>query len=586
MLGLKGRGKTTLRKRKKNETTEITLHINTYFAIIYPVQKEKPNLKIGFDFGMTNSTISFYDAESNGLINFTPDPAANGYIPTIVSYNKNKPDEVLIGNAAKTKLTAKSFDTYENFKLRLGKRFNEVIEGKNKTPNEVAHDFINKFLALFKESHNEIQNIVMTVPATWIREQSNQTARENIENIFTSLGYGEEKFCLESEPIAAAAYFCHAYKIKNDKNTNHGENGYNGFITVIDYGGGTLDVTLCEVTNGMSIKVLEQHGFGEDNQTNGRAGVAFDEAVIEKLIADNNLAIEKGSRSFINLRNSFEEQKRLQCPKITEQLKYYFVKPAILEGEVLFSLIYNNDGDEVDVHCEDLVYCFNKINAPVLNESLVKIQQFYDTYDGIDSSSQNNFRVLLVGGFSNFYAVEAKVREFFNSPVGSKDKRFEQPFSLINRSFAISRGAALIARDMIIPEYTCPYNIGYIVVERDIMDQWTDRDVLVIKKGTKIADIKSAVFPPGRCVKVQHESGKLRIFMDDGRSNNEGRLQAAVDKSVIELFPNIENTDNEYKVGFSVNKNLIPTIHISDKYGNVTHTSLSKLLERIGIMQK
>ena len=539
-------------------------------------------MKIGLDFGMTNSTISFYDAESNGLINFQPDAAVNAYIPTIISYNNNKLDEIFIGRAAKANILSKSFDTYENFKLLLGKRFDEVITGKKKKPKEVAQDFIKKLLELFKKSLNkDIQGIVMTVPDTWIRERSNQTARDNIENIFTALGYEEHEFHLESEPIAAAAYFCHAYKIHD---TNQNKSNYNGFITVIDYGGGTLDVTLCEATDGKHIKVLERHGFGEDNETNGRAGVAFDEAVIEKIIEDNNLKIEKNSRNFINLRNNFEEQKRLQCSKITEQLKEYYDDPAILEGEVLFSLVYNYDGDEVDVHCEDLVHCFNKVNAPVLNDSLVKIQQFFNAH-GVDSSAQNNFRVLLVGGFSNFYAVEAKVRAFFNSPIGSKDKRFEQPFSIINRSFAISRGAALIAEGMQKPIHTCPYNIGFVFGAIGERDQVIDRDVLIIEKGIEIDKIKSVVFSPNT-YQVTHRSGKLRIFMDDGRPNNEGRLQVAVDGSAEELFPNIDDAGNEYKVGFSVNKNLIPTIHVSDKNGNLTQTSLSKLLERIGIMQK
>jgi len=122
-------------------------------------------LKIGLDFGMTNSTISFYDVESNGLINFKPNPASNDYIPTIISYNIKNPSEVFIGNAAKTNLLSKSFDAYENFKLLLGKKFDEVIAGKNKKPKELAQDFIKKLLELFKESQNkDIEGIVMTVP--------------------------------------------------------------------------------------------------------------------------------------------------------------------------------------------------------------------------------------------------------------------------------------------------------------------------------------------------------------------------------------------------------------------------------------
>jgi molecular chaperone DnaK len=228
--------------------------------------------------------------------------------------------------------------------------------------------------------------------------------------------------------------------------------------------------------------------------------------------------------------------------------------------------------------------CFNEINAPVLRDSLVKIQEYYKVHN-IESSAQDNFRVLLAGGFSNFYAVEATVRDFFKSSVGVKDKRFEQPFKNVNRSFAISRGAALIAQGMVEPIHVCPYNIGYIYCEPGEADQYIDKDAPVIEKGTKIADVKSPKFSD-ITVRVRHKSGKFRIFMDDGRPNGEGRLQAALDESVTELFPSINDMGNEYKVGFSLNKNLVPTIYVKDAHGKETQTSLNKLLERISVTRK
>ena len=539
---------------------------------------------IGFDFGTTNSTISYYDAESKSLDSFRLSASANDYIPTVISYSNKKENDVSIGITAKGNLTSKSYETYENFKLRLGRNFNEIIEGKTKTPIEVARDFITKLLATYKsEQHiDDIECVVMTVPETWFKESSNQTARENIEGIYTEIGFSDFAFQLESEPVAAAAYFCWAYN--NDIKTNPKTEKYNGFITVVDYGGGTLDVTLCEVVNGDNIKILERCGFGEYNETNGCAGVAFDEAVIEKVIKDNDLSISKDSPRFLKFRNSFEERKIAERDKITESLGYYYDDPAIMEGEVLFSLEYNDDGDVVDIFCEDLVECFNRINAPVLSDSLNQTKQFFDAHK-IDSSAQGNFRVLLVGGFSNFYSVEAEVRKFFGSNTERIDKRFEQPFQTRNRSLAISRGAALIAQKVIKVDHTCTHNIGYIVVARDEQDRWIDKDVLVINKGEKLSEVKEAVFSEAT-IQVRHKSGVLRIFMDDGRPNNAGRIQAALDESVRELFPNVDNKDNEYKVGFSVNKNLVPTIHIRDKSGVKESRSLNKLLERISIMQK
>jgi molecular chaperone DnaK len=539
---------------------------------------------IGLDFGTTNSTISYFNEESGTLDSFQARERDLNYIPTVVAYNKNKNNEISIGVGAKKKITSKDFEAYEYFKLRLGKNFDEVIEGKSRTPSQVTYDFIEELLETYKagQNINEIDGIVMTVPETWFREASNRTATENIEGMFKKLGYGEFNFQLESEPVAAAAYFCWAYE--RNKETNPQGIKYNGFITVIDYGGGTLDVTLCEVLKDGTIRILERCGFGEYNETNGCAGVAFDEAVVEKLIHDKNLPIQKGTPKFVDLRNKFEDAKITDCDPITEGLKYYYDDPAIVEGDTLFSFEYNVDEDPIKVTCKDLDSCFSKVNAPRLKESLNQIKQFFFAHN-IDSSKQENFKVLMVGGFSNFFAVEKEVREFFDSKVDYIDKRFEQPFPVRNRALSISRGAALIAAEVISVVHTCTHSYGYIVVAKGESDRWVDKYVTVIEKGIDIKEIVKPVFIEAT-VQVKHKSGILRIFEDDGRPDNAGRRNIALDESVNDLFPNLGDRDNEYQIGFSINKNQIPTIHIKDKRGTVKSTSLNKLFERIGITQK
>jgi len=527
-------------------------------------------MKIGFDFGMTNSTISFFDDEKR-LINFRLHAADNDYIPTVISYNIRRPGDISIGLSARGNITDKDFDTYEKFKLKLGTSFSEPMPGKTKTPIDITHDFLDSFLKEFKEDQGEdIDGIVMTVPATWVKESSNQTAMENIEKIFSKMGY-ESEIQLESEPVAAAVFFCHSYKNKHNMD-------YNGFITVIDYGGGTLDVTLCKA-DGKTVNVLERYGYGEDNETKGQAGVAFDEAVTDKLIADNKLGIKPGSPSYIRLRDQFERKKIIER-KVTEYLKLYFDDPSILEGEHIFSLEYQDE--QIKVTCEDLVHCFEKVNAPALKASLNGAKEFFKAHQ-IDDTSQDNFKVLLVGGFSNFYAVEKVVREFFGSLSGIEDKRFEQPFPTMNRSFAISRGAALIAQNIYEPVHTCPYNIGYVTYSIK-GDNFEAEDKPVIQKGTKLADVKTAVFSD-IVLKVAHTAASLRVFFDDGRPDGVGRRQLKVEESISELFPNI-SADNEYRVGFSLNRNTVPTLHIVDKNGNEVKTSLFKLYEKLSIIEK
>jgi molecular chaperone DnaK len=182
--------------------------------------------------------------------------------------------------------------------------------------------------------------------------------------------------------------------------------------------------------------------------------------------------------------------------------------------------------------------------------------------------------------------VEEQVKNFFGaSSRYGEDKRFERPFGEINRTLAISRGAALIAQQVIIPVYTCDRNIGYIVAFKNKAGVWEDKDVIVVEKGTNIAELSEPQYSETR-VSIQLKTGKLRIFIDDGRPNGIGRTPMALDEKIRDIFPNADDSDNKYYIGFSVDRNLIPTIHIKDKANNTTQTSLNRLLERIAVIEK
>ena len=535
---------------------------------------------IGFDFGTTNSTISFYNQETKTLDCFQMSAGSTEYIPTVVAY---KGTEIFIGDIAKKDMVKKGYESYAHFKLRLGQNAHQTIPGKSKTPLEVTSDYIRILLEEYQTNQNidHIDGIVMTVPETWFREASNRTARENIEAVYRSLGYDiESQFQLESEPVAAAGYFCWSYAHSREKNPEG--TPYAGYIVVVDYGGGTLDVTLCRVENGERIQILERCGYGEYNQTNGCAGVAFDEAVVERVCKVNHIPVDKTDRKYIRLCAAFEREKIAETKHVTEMMKLYYSDPSIVEGEVLLTLEYEDD--ELPVYCEDLATCFAQINQPVLEESLRQIRSYFKVH-GVDSGSQEHFKVLTVGGFSNFYCVEETVRKAFGSRTGLADKRFDQVFTVNNKSLAIAKGAALIAQKVVRVDHTCTHDIGFIVVRPDDDDHWVDTDIKIIEKGMKLSEVKSPIYAPNK-VQVRLKSGVFRIFLDDGRADGSGRTQAALDESVGEIFPNMDDLNNEYQIGFSVDKNLIPTLHIRDRSGKVNQVLLNSLLARIAVQEK
>lgn len=536
--------------------------------------------QIGFDFGTTNSTIGYYNEEIKALDCFQISANSTEYIPTVVAY---KNEEYSIGNIAKKNITKKGYEAYEHFKLKLGQTADEVIDGKDKSSIKVAYDYIKMLLEEYKTNQNisEIDAIVMTVPEVWFRESSNRIARENIESIYKRLGYDiETQIQLESEPVAAAGYFCWAYANSKEKNPTGSK--YVGNIIVIDYGGGTLDVTLCGVENGEKIKVLERSGYGEYNSMNGCGGVAFDKAVVERICRNNNIDISKEERKFTKLCAAFEEEKITDTNRITERMKLYYNDPSIVEDEVLLTIEFNDE--ELPVYCKDLDECFSLVNKPVLEKSLEQIKALLKTRK-VDSASQEHFKILMVGGFSNFYCVEETVRKAFGSRAGLVDKRFDQVFTINNKSLAIAKGAALIARKIVKVEHTCTHDIGFVAVRSDDDYHWIDTDICVINKGMKLAETREPIYAPN-VIQPRLKSGEIRVFLDDGREDGAGRMQAALDEKVGEIFPNMDDVDNEYQIGFSVDKNLIPTLHIRDRHNKVESLSLNSLLSRISIREK
>jgi len=544
---------------------------------------------IGLDFGTTNSILCYHDSETDKIDTFELIPGKSDFIPTIVAYDN---DSVFIGEVAKSTIFKKNYDTYSNFKLKLGKDFNMPIHESGRTPHQVAKDFIEKLLDSYKKQKNtgNFDKIVMTIPAAWSRENSNLAVRENIKSIYDELGYGNV-ITIESEPVAAAAYFCEVYKSNKE---NPKCEPYEGFILVVDFGGGTLDTTLCKVepkeNKREEIQILECCGFGEYTKTNGCAGVAFDEAVVEHLIKKHGLDIKKyksdsQERTFkyTELCQKFEEEK-IQDLKITESFKKYFKGtngPRLVEGKgrELFSIVYDmNSGESIDVYCEDLIICFNEVNKPHLEKSLEEIVKYFHKHN-VDIESQEKFKVLLVGGFSNFCPVEQTVRKFlFDVSMTDADYRLPETITKYNRSYAIAKGAFYIAKnDNVV--HTCDHEIGFIA---RVNHSQKPSDVPVIKHGVNIKDVSVPQWTEKYKFSMNLGAAKIPVYMNPRRSDGLGRIEGSIG-TASELFPNLEDKENMYEISFSVDRNMIPTIYARDRHGNEKQKYLKNFVEDSGI---
>ncbi|MCL2062035.1 MAG: Hsp70 family protein [Firmicutes bacterium] len=513
--------------------------------------------KIGFDFGTTNSMISYFDSKDKKIEPFSID-GHEYYLPTIISYKK-KDNRQVIGSAAKSNIGDSDYETHKRFKLFLGADFDKSIHDSNKTPLQITEDYIVNLLELYREKQNldALDAVVMTVPAVWRRERRNVAAVDNIMTIFRNKGISAK---LESEPEAACVYFCWAYEQAN-------RNKFEGHALVIDFGGGTLDLALCRLAK-EGLGVLEIAGYGEHDENNGCAGVAFDEAVVSSLISKINknfVRDKKYNKALIE----FERKKIHNCAEISEKIDLYYDDPSLVEGDVIFKIDYGDE--ELKVETRDMVDAFKKVNLEHLKQALVEMQGYFSAHQVNAGSQSEKFKVLLVGGFSNFHCVKKEVMEFFGSKIDSDDVRFQICFPEMDRSYAISKGAALVAEEIIPIVQKSHFAYGVVANGLDYIE--------VLPKGKNLSEARTPVYSKVK-FSAKLRTAKPEIFLDDSRRKRKIKL----DRNNEELFPNFsvgDVADKRYQIGFSLDASEIPTLHIKDQNGNEKKHSLNKIIESL-----
>lgn len=365
-----------------------------------------------------------------------------------------------------------------------------------------------------------------------------------------------------SEPVAASAYFVYKYRDK------HKGAPFNGHVLVCDYGGGTLDLSL-SLVEAEKITILERTGKGHDDNTFGRAGIAFDEAVVTQVYKRNTgKTINRTDPIFPKLMTEFEESKIDHKEDVDKALKQH-IRESSLDKKV-FKV------HDMVFLASDLTGAFEQVIKPDLLKALNEMKGYFHAHN-VNQFDENRFRVVMAGGFSSFYLVDRTVKDFFGSKT-DKDGRFDSCFTVEDTALAISKGAALVANDKINIESTCPVSMGIQVRQKDrqgiMEDKFTDR--VVLKKGVKLSDYTKPVFLPRPVEIGDPAKSKIVVFVGD-----ENRHYIRLEHNTDQLFHNVHNTSNHWKIGFSVDENSLFTFHTVDSSGNAKDTLLGDLLEKV-----
>ncbi len=204
---------------------------------------------IGFDFGTTNSLISIVEG---GRCIPILDRGTNLPHPSVLCYEG---DQIIVGRKAKERLSTAGIGVIGNIvsspKSLLGKN-KEYVEGVARSPKEMVAEIV-RFVK--KEAQAQLpgdyDSAVVTIPVNM-----NGSGRKNLREAFRMAGLNIVQFI--HEPLAAL--YGHLRTKENFEDELRRLNGE--LVLVFDWGGGTLDLTVCQIVDGMLVQLMND-GFSD-----------------------------------------------------------------------------------------------------------------------------------------------------------------------------------------------------------------------------------------------------------------------------------------------------------------------------------
>ncbi len=319
---------------------------------------------LGIDLGTTNSLVGVVDS---GFPILFADKNGSRITPSVVSYS---PDDVpIVGEAAKRMLSIFPESTIASVKRKMGSKKSYHIHGKSMTPEQVSADILIHLRDVAEEASGEnFSKAVITVPAYFNDAQRTSTKR-------AAEIAGMEVVRIISEPTAAAI----AYGL--DKM------GDKSRIAVYDLGGGTFDVSILELSDGV-FQVLSTSGdteLGGDDVDAVLADFIYHKAENKKL-----------SEASVEMKIIFSNAAR-RCKEALSLAKEYELKIPFYDGQKSFEMIFGLD-------------LFNQLVTPLI-ERTVKHCQKALMDSGLEKKDLDS--IILVGGSSRILKVHDLVEQFF-----------------------------------------------------------------------------------------------------------------------------------------------------------------------------
>ena len=393
---------------------------------------------IGIDLGTTNSCVAVLEGGEPKVI---PNAEGNRTTPSVVAF---KGDEELVGEVAKRQAVTNVKNTISSIKRKMGTNEKVEANGKKWTPEEISAKILGK-LKKDAESYlgEKVTKAVITVPAYF-----NDAERQATKNAGKIAGLEVERII--NEPTAAAL----AYGLdKQDKLQT---------ILVYDLGGGTFDVSILELGDG----VFEVKATSGNNHLGGDD---FDERIVNYLVdefkKENGIDLSKDKMALQRIKDAAEKAKKDLSGMTTAQISLPFIAQND-DGPVHLDM--NLTKAKFEDLCRDLFDSTLKPVKDALKEAKLKASD-------ID-------KVILVGGSTRI----PYIQELVKKELGQEPNKSVNPDEVVAMGAAIQGGVLTGEVDDIVLLDVTPLSLG-IETLGNVM-------TVLIPRNTTIPTSKSQVF--------------------------------------------------------------------------------------------
>ncbi|MEZ4887330.1 MAG: Fe-S protein assembly chaperone HscA [Chitinophagales bacterium] len=408
------------------------ISINIKQGTLLENESAQKDIIVGIDLGTTNSLVAYIDTESGNAVAVKDKGGNNKLVPSIVHFNMDN-DGILVGNDAKDFLVTQPENTIYSVKRLMGKSFQDLkehsdyfgyqvidddteslakirVNNRFYTPIELSSLILKQLKHRVEQALNQdVTKAVITVPA-YFNDSQRQATRD------AGKLAGLEVLRIVNEPTAASLAYGIGLKQGEEKT-----------IAVYDLGGGTFDISILSIDNGI-FEVLSTNGdtfLGGDD---------FDRAIIDYWITENGLdaaALKDDKKAMQTLRLQAESAK---------------IELSTIDGG-------RWTADENEPQLELSRSKFEELIQPLVDKTLVSCKKALAdadlTIEAIDE-------VVLVGGSTRVPLVKEAVGDFFG----------RTPHDDLNPDEVVALGAAVQAdilagnqKDMLLIDIT-PLSLG------------------------------------------------------------------------------------------------------------------------------